>query len=220
MSPPVREIDLDRWPRRRHYELFRRYERPHWNVTAEVDVTALAAACGEPARRSFFLASLHLALRAVNEVEALRLRIRGDRVVDAGTVHGGSTLLLPDETFDFVYFEFFPRFERFAAAGRQVLERARRSPAAVAPRSDRDDLVHFSVLPWIRFSSFAHARRDGDNESVPKIVFGRHAPDGDGRRRMPVSVEVHHALVDGLHVGRFFERFQALLDRAGQELGG
>jgi chloramphenicol O-acetyltransferase type A len=46
---------------------------------------------------------------------------------------------------------------------------------------------------------------------VPKIVFGRHREAG-GRRWMPVSVEVHHALVDGLHVGRFFERFQALLD--------
>ena len=32
---------------------------------------------------------------------------------------------------------------------------------------------------------------------------------------MPVSVEVHHALVDGLHVGRFYEMFQARLDAAG-----
>jgi chloramphenicol O-acetyltransferase type A len=25
---------------------------------------------------------------------------------------------------------------------------------------------------------------------------------------MPVSVEVHHALVDGLHVGQYFEQLQ------------
>jgi chloramphenicol O-acetyltransferase type A len=29
---------------------------------------------------------------------------------------------------------------------------------------------------------------------------------------MPVAVDVHHALCDGVHVGRFFERFQANLD--------
>jgi chloramphenicol O-acetyltransferase type A len=29
---------------------------------------------------------------------------------------------------------------------------------------------------------------------------------------MPVSVEVHHALVDGIHVGRFFEIYQGYLD--------
>jgi chloramphenicol O-acetyltransferase len=29
---------------------------------------------------------------------------------------------------------------------------------------------------------------------------------------MPVSVEVHHALMDGLHVSRFFDRFQTGLN--------
>ena len=28
---------------------------------------------------------------------------------------------------------------------------------------------------------------------------------------MPFSVEVHHALLDGLHVGRFLARFEAAL---------
>jgi chloramphenicol O-acetyltransferase len=32
--------------------------------------------------------------------------------------------------------------------------------------------------------------------------------------KMPVSVEVHHAVVNGLDVARFFERFAANLDRA------
>lgn len=212
------ELDLSRWKRRKHYELFRAYERPHWNVTAEVDVTALAALAAAPGGPSFFLASLYLALGAVNEVEELRYRIRGERVVVVDVVHGGSTVLLPDETFDFAYFDLVRPFGRFQAAGREVIERARSAPAAVAPRADRDDLVHFSVLPWIRFSSFAHARAAGVNDSVPKIVFGRHQEDADGRRRMPVSVEVHHALVDGLHVGRFFEGVQKRLDRAEQEL--
>jgi chloramphenicol O-acetyltransferase len=30
---------------------------------------------------------------------------------------------------------------------------------------------------------------------------------------MPVAVEVHHALVDGLDVARFFDRFNSYLDR-------
>jgi chloramphenicol O-acetyltransferase type A len=68
------------------------------------------------------------------------------------------------------------------------------------------------VIPWVAFTSFAHARRHGTEDSVPKIVFGKRHERG-GRHRMPVSVEVHHALVDGLHVGRFFEGFQERLDR-------
>jgi chloramphenicol O-acetyltransferase len=29
---------------------------------------------------------------------------------------------------------------------------------------------------------------------------------------MPLSVEGHHAMMDGIHVGRFFERFQTAID--------
>ncbi|MCB0574850.1 MAG: hypothetical protein KDC61_09825 [Saprospiraceae bacterium] len=46
---------------------------------------------------------------------------------------------------------------------------------------------------------------------MPKIVFGKYFASGD-RLLMPVSVEVHHALMDGLHAGRFFGRFQQVLE--------
>jgi chloramphenicol O-acetyltransferase type A len=36
--------------------------------------------------------------------------------------------------------------------------------------------------------------------------------DKDGKKTMSISLHVHHALVDGLHVGRFMERYQALLN--------
>lgn len=207
-----RPVDLATWKRRQHYELFRRYENPCFNLCAEVDVTALARACAAPDGPSFFLASLHRSLVAANEIEELRTRIRGDQVVVHEVIHGGSTVLMPDETFVFAYFDYHPELSRFAAAAGEVLERTRRGPGRLEPAAGRDDLIHYSVIPWVSFTSFAHARAPGHRESVPKIVFGKHH-EAAGRRLLPVSVEVHHALADGLHVGRFFERFQHHLDR-------
>jgi chloramphenicol O-acetyltransferase type A len=43
------------------------------------------------------------------------------------------------------------------------------------------------------------------------MVFGKIFDDGP-RRMMPFSVEVHHALVDGVHVGKFFNLFQEKLN--------
>jgi chloramphenicol O-acetyltransferase type A len=43
---------------------------------------------------------------------------------------------------------------------------------------------------------------------VPKLAFGRLSAEGE-RLWMPLSVEVHHGLMDGLHVGRFIEAFEA-----------
>jgi len=44
-------------------------------------------------------------------------------------------------------------------------------------------------------------------DSVPKISFGKVIPI-DNQMLMPVSIHVHHALVDGSDIGKFYERFQ------------
>jgi len=68
-------------------------------------------------------------------------------------------------------------------------------------------VIYHTTLPWMSFTSFAHARNKGRGESIPRIVFGKFEED-NSRLMLPLSVEVHHALMDGLHVGRFFTNFE------------
>jgi chloramphenicol O-acetyltransferase type A len=35
----------------------------------------------------------------------------------------------------------------------------------------------------------------------------------NGKKSMPVSVHVHHMLMDGYHVGQFIDAFQELMNR-------
>ena len=41
MEECFRPIDLERWPRREHYEFFRRYGLPFSSITSSVDVAPL-----------------------------------------------------------------------------------------------------------------------------------------------------------------------------------
>jgi len=206
----MRELDLKTWPRRQHYELFRGYADPFFNLCAEVDVTALRRASQVTGGPSFFAACLHGSLIAANAVEEFAYRMRGERVVVHDVIHAGSTVLRQDETFGFGYFDFTEEFAPFETAVRQEIDRVQRT-TEVRPADERDDLIHYSVIPWVRFTSFSHASNNAGS-SIPKIVFGGYTEAG-GRTTMPVSVEVHHAMMDGLQVGRFFRRFQAELDR-------
>jgi chloramphenicol O-acetyltransferase type A len=206
-------LDMESWPRRAHYELFRAYDNPWFNLCADVDVTALHAWSASEGGPSFFAASLWHSLMAANEIEEFRYRIRGDGVVVHPVIHGGSTVLLPDDTFRFAYYDFDPAFESFVRHIARVLDRVKLESGPLDPQDHRDDLIHYSVIPWVSFTSFSHARRWGTDDAIPKIVFGKHH-EANGRRLMPVSVEVNHALVDGLHVGRFYEVFQRRLDDA------
>ncbi len=213
-----RRLDITTWSRRDHFAFYRGYDNPYFSLCAPVDVTRLLERCRSEGGPSFFLASLWSSLTAINEIEELRYRIRGDHVIVHDVVHGGSTVLVPDGTFRFGYFDYDPDFRTFAEAAASVLERVRAEMGSLEARPERDDMIHYSIIPWVAFTSFSHARRWGTDDSVPKVVFGRHHRDG-GIDRMPVSIEVHHGLVDGLHVGRFFERFQHRLEEVAPDTG-
>lgn len=215
-------LDLDAWPRRSHFDFFRRFDQPFFNLCAPVEVTALVEHC-RAAGRSFFLASLYLVHRVSQEVEPFRYRLRGDRVLVHETLDVGATVLRDDETFTFVHFPHAGDFETFERRGLELLEEARRSETPLDPRDPQDDVIHVSVLPWVAFTSISHARRWGREDSVPKIGLGKHhRRDGElggGPCWLPVSVEVHHALMDGLHAGRFFERLGELAAEPTPALG-
>lgn len=72
-----------------------------------------------------------------------------------------------------------------------------------------ENIIHFSAIPWIRFTSVSHPRHFGIRDSIPKITLGKYYHLED-RMMIPVSVYVHHALADGLHVGQFTMALQEL----------
>ena len=201
-------LDIQTWPRRDTFEFFRGYDKPYFNVGTSLDMTNLVAEIKKLPGFSLSLAYHYFALRVVNEIEPFRYRLRGDQVLVHEVIHGGTTLLLPNETFIMAYFDYRPDFEPFMCDAMKVLDE-QRAAGAFDPRPE-DNRIHFSVLPWISFTSFSHARNWGREDSVPKMAFGK-IGEVNGRRMMPFSVEVHHAMMDGITVGRYLDRLQEVL---------
>jgi chloramphenicol O-acetyltransferase type A len=121
----------------------------------------------------------------------------------------GTTVLRADESFGFCYFPHAALFADFERQGQRALADFHDGGSVLTPLSDRDDLIHGSVIPWVNFSAMSHARRVPAVDSVPKVTFGKYQEERDSAM-MPVSVEVHHAVADGLHVARFLEALQGL----------
>ncbi|HUR99946.1 MAG TPA: chloramphenicol acetyltransferase [Pyrinomonadaceae bacterium] len=203
------EVDISTWSRKATYEFFRDYEDPFFNVTANLDVTNLYRFCKQN-DLAFSLAALFFSIQAANEIRELRLRIIDDVVVEFGRVEATQTILNDDETFSFCYFPLKDDVFEFDRSGKTAREKYK-ALKSFDVETDRVDLIYYSAIPWISFTSFKHASRQNNRQSVPRMVFGRMFEDGPARK-MPFSVEVHHALVDGVHVGKFYNLFQAKLD--------
>ena len=204
-----RYLDVTTWPRRDLFEFFRDYTNPYFNICTRLDVTTLLQMVRTRPKTSVSLTYHYVALRAANEVEPFRYRLQDGKVFVHDVIHGGTIVLLPNESFNFAYFDYQENFAEFIAEAERATNAAQGPDAKFTP-SPSEDRIHFSVLPWLSFTSFAHARNKGRAESVPKIAFGKFAREND-RMLLPISVEVHHALMDGLHVGRFIARFEELL---------
>jgi len=211
----TKELGLANWARRDVFEFFRAFDKPYFNICTRLDVTELLARLRLRAGASVSLAYHYFALRAANEIEPFRYRLSAGKVIIHDVIHGGTTVLLPNDSFTMAYFDYEEDFESFAvAAGRAVAEA--QSAGQFAVRLD-DARIHFTTLPWFSFTSFSHARNWGREDSVPKIAFGKFTRE-NGRTLLPFSVEVHHALMDGLHVGRYLARLEEMLEKPGDYL--
>jgi chloramphenicol O-acetyltransferase type A len=203
-------LDLERWHRRSAYDFFRGFDIPSFNICARLDVALLKQAVQDLRLGSLSLAYHFIAIRLANEIAPFRYRLEGERVRVHAAVHGSTTVLREDESFGFATLEHARDFASFVGQGAGAIATARRADAPFEPTKYETATLHMTTLPWVHFSSYSNARQWGPHDSIPKISFGRIDADG-ARRWMPLSVEVHHALMDGLHVGQYFERFEAAL---------
>ena len=203
-----RKVDINTWERRSTFEFFRDYEDPFFNITANLDVTNLYTFC-KTHDLAFSLAILFVSLQSANEIREFRLRMMDDRVIEFDRVEATQTILNDDETFSFCYFESKDDIVEFDRSGKLARDKYK-ALKTFDVETDRIDLIYYSAIPWISFTSFKHASRQNNRQTVPRMVFGKIFDEGP-LKKMPFSVEAHHALVDGIHVGKLFNLFQAKL---------
>ena len=208
-------VDLATWPRTAQFEWFRGYERPHYATTTRLDVTDLmeqGKQAGLPVYRTCLFA-IGAGLHAVPE---LLMRFREGTVVIHDRVALSMTVPTPSGSFNYAYVPFVPERDAFLAQAQEII-------AATAVRADldandgtTDDVAYLSCMPWLDYTSLNNAMPHKD-DCIPRVGWGKIVQEADGRWRMAMTLEVHHALVDGEQVGAFFNATQEVFNKI---LGG
>lgn len=205
-------LDIQNWPRKEHFLFFKQFGEPFFGLTVEIDCTK-AYETSKQLGTSFFVYYLHKTIVAVNTIECFRYRILDDAVYIYDTIDVSATIMRADNTFGFSLMEYSPDFDVFAANAFQEIERIQNTSGLFTREFPNDNLIHFSAIPWINFSSLSHARNYTFPDSCPKISSGKMTIGKDGKRTMPMSIHAHHALMDGFHVGQFVDYFQELMNK-------
>ncbi len=204
-------LDLENWNRKEHFEHFSRMEEPFFGVTVEIDCTK-AYKTAKELNASFFIFYLHKTLTAVNSVENFKYRISEGKIYSNDRIDASATIGREDGTFGFSLIEYNPDFRIFEKNALAEIERIQNTTGLFTRSFDDDNLIHFSAIPWINFTSLTHARSFTFPDSCPKISFGKMITSETGKRTIAMSVHVHHGLMDGMHVGRFVDNFQEAMN--------
>lgn len=200
-------VDLEHWNRREHFEFFSAFDDPFWGTTALVDFTDVYCR-SKKEHGSFFLRSVHFILKCVNETDAFRLRIEDGQVVRYDTIHVSPTIGRNDGTFGFGFFEYHADLDSFVQKAEREIERVKNgSGLSLSENTGRPDMIRYSALPWFVFSEMKHAVSFGKCDSAPRISTGKLVQAG-GRYQLPISINVHHALVDGRDVAELIARLE------------
>jgi chloramphenicol O-acetyltransferase type A len=205
-------LDLDNWNRKEHFLFFKQMQEPFFGATVAIDCTQ-AYETSKALGTSFFLYYLHKTLMAVNAFESFRYRISNTHIYLYDRIDASATISRADGTFGFSLIQYHTDYTLFEQTALTEIERIQNTSGLFTREFKEDNVIHFSAIPWLNFTSLSHARNMTFPDSCPKISFGKMMVYEDGKRTMPMSVHVHHGLMDALHLGQMVDYFQEIMNQ-------
>ncbi|GJM34042.1 MAG: chloramphenicol acetyltransferase [Saprospiraceae bacterium] len=195
--------------RQQHFDFFKKMNHPHFNVTVPVVITPLLPFL-KSRQLPFTPAIVYLLARAANEQAEFRWRIRGEEVVEHQLVHPSFSVNTDvADVFSFCTVPFQRKAKTFIENAKKQMAAMRQNPS-FSDEPGRDDYLFMSAFPWASFTSIQHAMSYHPCDSVPRIVWGKYYEE-NGQIKMPVNVQAHHGLVDGRHLGIYFQLVENMM---------
>ena len=198
----MKHIDLATWERRRQYELFRSFDFPHLSLTARIDVSDFYQKA-KAEELSLFNAVLFAIMTTANDIPEFRTRFRGQTIVEHDVVHASYTVPIANDHFAFCETQYMRGWAAFDQKCREATDIAKTQGELSDKTSGEDHWIYLSCMPWLDFTS-AHHPVPNAEDCIPRIAWGKITEEGN-RWHMAVNLQVHHALMDGLHAAKFFE---------------
>lgn len=199
----MRKLEMDKWERKEIFDFMTTLSDPFYTVCFNMDVTNLYEYTHKK-NISFYFALVYLATQSINEVPAFlndivnhELVVLDRRSPSFCDIHKGS------EAFHIVSMLSGNNLDDFCKKARQTS--LLQTSFFSKDKPEDEAWIYFSCLPWIDVTCITNERDFDPNDTVPRISWGRYV-SCDGKKKLNMSIEVNHRLIDGFHIGLFASR--------------
>lgn len=105
-------------------------------------------------------------------------------------------------------------YGEFLKAYQDDVEKYRSSTRYTPKPNTPENSFNISMAPWLAFTSLNYNVYDEGKFLLPIFTMGKFR-EQQGKRLLPLAIQVHHAVCDGYHIGRFVELLQQKVDAFG-----
>lgn len=208
MTNSYKVIDENTWERAIHCMIFRNSVEPAFCVTFEVDVTGLKKYVKEN-NLSFTLAVVYAVCKCANQIEEFRYRFVDGKIVLFDHVDTAFTYLnKKTKLFKVVNVPMMDNMKEYCISAKKIADE--QETYFTGPLGN--DVFQCSPMPWVTYTHISHTNSGKQDNATPLFDWGKYY-EKDGRWVMPVSVQVHHSFVDGIHIGEFADTLEKYLAR-------
>ena len=203
----MKEINLAHWERTAHYQIFRNYAQPQYCVTFELDITHFLEVIRKQ-KYSFTFSFIFAVSKCANQIKEFRYRFVEGKPVIFDKINTAFTYLDKNtELFKVVNVEMTDTMDEYVTLATKK-EQAQ-NEYFTAPLGN--DVFQFSAFPWITYTHISHTDSGKKDNATPLFDWGKYF-EKDGRIMLPLSVQVHHSFVDGVHIGKLADVLQNYLN--------
>lgn len=200
-------IDEKNWKRSMHCMIFRNSIEPSFCVTFEIDVTNFLKKIKDQGF-SFTIAMVYAICKCANEIEEFRYRFLDGKIVLFDKIDTAFTYLNKDtELFKVVNVPMLDDIKEYIDVATKTANEQKEY--FTGPLGN--DVFQCSPMPWMVYTHISHTNSGKKDNATPLFDWGKYY-EKDDKIVMPLSVQVHHSFVDGIHIGRFNDRLQKYLN--------
>ena len=211
-----KKFDTDNWARKEHFNIFKNYAQNAFSITVGVEITDLLSNAKAQGYK-FYPVMIHQIATVLNRYPEFKMAIKDDELIVYDQVNPSYTIPHTDEeSFSSIWSEYQQDIAAFVAEYEHDTQ-IYGADLSYFPKGELpENIFYISALPWISFTSFSMQFASLHNLFTPIVTLGKYFKR-DYKVFIPVALQLHHAVGDGFHAGRFFKELQKLCHMKGSD---
>ena len=210
-------VDFDTWKRAEKFKYFLNHEKCMITVTCNVDVTDFVAKCKLHGLK-FYTAFICLMTRVLNQEEHFRFGYdkAGDVVIYDCIKPFYTDSVRNSDSFHCLVTEYHSDTKKMYESVTADREK-NRDNETLTPENMADNIFSVTAVPWIHYTQLDLNDASHPDSLAPAIALGKYELH-EGKLMLPLTLWIHHAVCDGVHVGKFFVETERLMPKIIDEI--